>query len=380
MDTSAAKALLASFVSLPHAWVWAVYGRWPISVAFPLPSGQTDRPAVLVIRHHRPILQREARSDHLRVWQSADEPAGHPGGGMNRPSTVWINGRLEPATRALLTVTDRGFQVGDGIFETLLAVGGRVLELPLHARRLAASAAVLAMPLPDDLERCLGKAITDLCRVNQLDGSDTQVAIRVTVSRGAVDTRALLPPDDVRPNMVVQAWRVDPPPPELLIRGLRLAISAVRRDPASPLARVKTTSRAEFVYAQLEAHQRGADDALFMTTDGHLAEATSASLFLVEGVRLATPSLECGIIVSTTREWVITSGGPGLGLTVRQAHLTPNDLFVADEAFLASSVAGIVPITSVDGRPIGAGTPGVWTLRLRAQRHNAAADISRIPT
>ena len=304
-------------------------------------------------------------------------PGDRAGGGMNRPGTVWINGRLEPAERVLLTVTDRGFQVGDGIFETLLVVGGRVLELPLHTSRLQASAAVMAMPLPDELERLLGQAIADLCRANRLDGSDTQCAVRVTVSRGAVDGRALLPPDDVRPNLVIQAWLVDPPPPELFSRGLRLAISAVRRDPASPLAMVKTTSRAEFVYAQIEAHQRGADDALFLTTDGHLAEATSASLFLVEGVGLATPSLDCGILASTTREWVISSGGPGLGLAVRQDHLTPNDLFVADEAFLTSSVAGILPVTSVDGRLIGAGTPGVWTLRLRALRENAASDIFR---
>ena len=296
---------------------------------------------------------------------------------MNSPSTVWINGRLEPAEAALLSVTDRGFQVGDGIFETIRVVGGRVLELSLHASRLQASAAVMAMPLPDDLLRCLGQAIADLCRANRLDGSDAQVAVRVTVSRGAVDGRFLLPPDDVRPNMVVQVWRVDPPHLESLSRGLGLAISQVRRDPTSPLATVKTTSRAEFVYAQIEAHQCGADDALFLTTDGHLAEATSASLFLVEGVGLATPSLDCGILASTTREWVISSGGPGLGLAVRQDHLTPNDLFVADEAFLTSSVAGILPVTSVDGRPIGAGTPGVWTLRLRALRENAASDIFR---
>jgi branched-subunit amino acid aminotransferase/4-amino-4-deoxychorismate lyase len=301
------------------------------------------------------------------------------GGGMNRPSTVWINGRLEPAERALLTVTDRGFQVGDGIFETIRVVGGRVLELPTHVSRLQTSAAVLAMPLPDDLERCLGLAIADLCIANGLDGSDTQVAVRVTVSRGAVEGRALLPPHDVRPNIVVQAWRVDPPPAELLSRGLHLAISEVRRDPASPLATVKTTSRAEFVYAQIEARRRGADDALFLTYDGHLAEATSASLFLVEGVGLTTPSLDCGIVVSTTRSWVISSGGPGLGLAVRQDHLTPNDLYGADEAFVASSVAGILPVTIVNGRPIGAGTPGVWTLRLRTLRENEASDSSTTP-
>ena len=296
---------------------------------------------------------------------------------MSGPGIIWINGRLEPADRPLITVTDRGFQVGDGIFETMRVVGGRTLEFAMHVSRLRASAAVLAIPLPEGVEHHLGRAVADVCRANQLDGPDSQAAVRVTVSRGAVDGRALLPPDDVSPTLVVQAWPADPPAPELLSRGLRLVISGVRRDPASPLATVKTTSRGEFVYAQLEARRRGVDDALFLTTDGHLAEGTSASLFLVAGVGLATPSLDCGILVSTTREWVISSGGPELGLAVRQDHLTLNDLFVADEAFLTSSVAGILPVTSVDGRPIGAGTPGVWTLRLRALRENAASDIFR---
>ena len=236
---------------------------------------------------------------------------------MNTTSMVWINGRLEPGDKALLTVTDRGFQVGDGIFETLRVFGGRVLELPLHTSRLQASADVLALPLPENLEGCLGQAIAELCRANRLDGPDSRGAVRVTVSRGAVDGRALFPPDDVTPNMVVQSWPVDPPPPELLSGGLQLTISAVRRDPLSPLATVKSTSRAEFVYAQLEAHRRGADDSVFMTTDGHLAEATSASLFLVDEAGLATPSLDCGIVVSTTRGWVISSGGPRLGLAVQ---------------------------------------------------------------
>ena len=298
---------------------------------------------------------------------------------MSPSGTVWINGRLEPADAALLTVTDRGFQVGDGIFETLLVAGGRVLELPLHVSRLQASAAVMDMPLPGDLASFVGQAITDLCRANQLEGAGARVAIRVTVTRGAVDGRALLPPDDVRPNVVIQAWAADPPPPELPGRGLHLVISKVRRDPASPLAAVKTTSRAEFVYAQIEARRRGGDDALFLTTDGHLAEATSASLFLVGAEGLSTPSLDCGILVSTTREWVISSGGPGLGLAVRQDHLTPDRLFAADEAFLASSVAGILPITRVDDRPIGSGTPGPCTMRLRALREGPVSDIARKP-
>ncbi len=280
---------------------------------------------------------------------------------------------MEPAGKALLTVTDRGFQVGDGIFETVRVVGGQARGSALHASRLQASAAVLEIPLPDGLERCLDRAIAEVCRANLLDDPGTQVAVRVTASRGPVDGRGLRPPEQVRPNLVVQTWRVDPPPPELLERGLRLVISGVHRDPLSPLATVKTTSRAEFVYAQLEARQRGADDALLLTTDGHLAEATSASVFLVVGAALVTPSLDCGILVSTTREWIISSGAPMLGVVVREDRLVPRELFTADEAFLASSVAGILPVSSVDGRPVGAGRPGDVTLRLRALREAAVS-------
>jgi branched-chain amino acid aminotransferase len=252
-------------------------------------------------------------------------------------------------------------------------VGGRVLELGVHANRLRASAAVLEIALPPDLEGCLQSALTQVCRANGLDEPGMKVAVRVTASRGAVDGRDLRPPDEVTPNLVVQAWRVDPPSPELLQRGLALVVSGVRRDPTSPLATVKTTSRAEFVYARLEAQRSGADDAVFLTTEGHLAEATSASVFLVTRAGLTTPSLECGIIVGTTRYWVMSEGAPRLGMAVREGRLVPDELFTADEVFLASSVAGIVPVSSVDGRPIGDGKPGEVTMRLRALREASAS-------
>ena len=295
---------------------------------------------------------------------------------MSTPRIVWINGRLEPADKPLLTVTDRGFQLGDGVFETIRVVGGVVLEVGLHLSRLEASASALAIGLPEDLEGLLARAITEVCAANELDDARVQAAVRVTVSRGPVEGRGLLPPDDVSSNLVVQAWRVDMPAEDLLDKGLHLVISTVRRDPASPLARVKTTSRAEFVYARLEARRRGADDALFLTTDGHLAEATSASLFLVEPSGLATPSLECGILASTTRAWVISSAAPRLGLKVCEGQFTLDALFVADEAFLASSVAGILPVTVAEKRPIGDGTPGPCTLSLRALREGVAGEMS----
>ena len=288
---------------------------------------------------------------------------------------VWADGRLVPAGAAVLSASDRGVQLGDGVFETVRVFEGRILELPLHAARLATSAAALEISMPDDVEARLRVAITELLAADGHVGPGLELSVRVTLTRGPVEDRSLLPPRGVTPTLLVQASRVGPPPADLLERGLSLAISSIRRDPRNPLAAVKTTSRADFVYARLEARRRGADDALFLTTDGHVAEAPSASLFLVRAGELATPSLACGVLVGTTREWLLAWAGR-VGLTAREALLAPDDLFAADEAFLASSVAGVLPVTRVDGRPIGPGAPGPWTARARRDREAFAHEAT----
>jgi branched-chain amino acid aminotransferase len=294
---------------------------------------------------------------------------------MNRPSHVWINGRIAPADEPVLTAFDRGFQLGDGVFETLRARAGRPTELAEHAARMRRSAAGLAIDVPDDLEGLLAAAIDELLVAEDLAGPDGDASVRVTVSRGSFFGRGLLPPDEhPAPTIVVQAWPVARPPAAHLEVGLHLTPSSVRRDPENPLSALKTISRADYVYARVEARTAGADDALFLTTDGYLSEATSANLFVIRGGRggdaapeLATPSLACAILPGTTRDWILRWGA-GAGLRPVEGLLTTRDLHEADEAFLSSSVAGILPVTRFDGAPIGAGLPGPWTLRARADR------------
>ena len=201
---------------------------------------------------------------------------------------------------------------------------------------------------------------------------DADASIRVTVSRGAITARGLLPTQQVTPTIVIQAWPVPPPPADHLERGLHLAASSVRRDPENPLSAFKTTSRADYVFARLEARRAGADDALFLTIDGHLSEATSANVFLVRGgggarPEFATPALGCAILPGTTRTWLL-GWAATVGLAPVEGWLTAADLADADEAFLCSSVAGVLPVTRFDGRPIGTGVPGPWTLRAREAR------------
>jgi branched-chain amino acid aminotransferase len=288
---------------------------------------------------------------------------------IERPTTsVWLNGRIVDGDGPHLSVFDRGFLLGDGIFETLRAARGAPVELEEHLDRLRDSAAGLAIPLPDDVDPRLEAGIIELLVANGLGGPRGDASVRITVTRGTFRGRGLLPTDEtVEPTIVIQAWPIAPPPPGHLEAGLHLVASAVRRDPESPLSALKTTSRADYVYARLEARKAGADDAIFLTIDGHLSEATSANLFVVREAELATPSLACAILAGTTRSWIL-SWATEVGLATQEGWLTTRDLAEADEAFLSSSVAGILPVTRFEGSPIGSGLPGLWTAKARAAR------------
>jgi branched-chain amino acid aminotransferase len=285
------------------------------------------------------------------------------------PRYVWVDGAIAPARGTHLSAFDRGFQLGDAVFETLRARGGRVTELEQHLARLRASADGLGIALPAATEDTLTRGIDELLQAEDLAGEDGDAALRITVSRGRFHGRGLLAPSDAvtGPTIVVQAWPVVPVASALLERGLHVVTSAIRRDPSSPLGPLKTTSRADHVYARLEAQRAGADDALFLTIDGYLSEATTANVFLVSRQRLETPALDCGILAGTTREWLL-GWARRVALEPAEVRLLPGDLAAADEAFLCSSVAGIVPLTRYDGRPIGDGRPGPWARRARADR------------
>ena len=149
----------------------------------------------------------------------------------SRPAHIWLDGRLLPADAPHLSAFDRGFQLGDGVFETLRARAGRPTELPEHVARLQRSAAGLAIPLPDDVEARLAAGIAELVAAEGLAGPDGDASIRITVSRGVFFGRGLLPPDEHPPaTIVIQAWPVaaDPdgsprarPPPGLEHRPAR---------------------------------------------------------------------------------------------------------------------------------------------------------------
>jgi len=290
--------------------------------------------------------------------------------------SIWLDGGLVDARGPHLNVTDRGFQLGDGVFETARARRGVVIELDEHLERLRQGCLALGLNLTVSDDQ-LVDGIAELLAAEGLDGAGESggavgdAALRITVTRGPLERRGLLPAgfEDLAATVALQCWPYAQPAAELLEHGIRAVSSAIRRDPASPLSGVKTTSRADYVYARLEAARAGADDALFLTIEGTLSEATAANLFVVAGSTLATPPLTAAILAGTTRTWLIAHA-ERLGLVLAEVDLRPAELVAADEAFLTGSVAGIVPLVSLDGRPVGSGRPGPRTRVLRQARED----------
>ena len=297
--------------------------------------------------------------------------------------SVWVDGALLGRDEAHVSIFDRGFQLGDGIFETRRARRGVAIEIDEHLERLAESAGALELGLPPlDTIR---NGLAELLAANGLDGaggggapgagggpvSDApgDAAVRITVTRGRSFAGGLIPAgfDDLAATVGIQATAYTPPLATSLERGIRAITSSQRHDPSSPLAGVKSTSRADYVRAKLDARRAGADDAIFLTTNGDLSESTSANLFLVRDGRLLTSPLDAAILAGTTRGWLLAHGAT-LGAPATARALRPEELLAADEAFLSSSVAGIIPLVSIDGHAIGSGRPGERTLALRIAR------------
>lgn len=279
-----------------------------------------------------------------------------------KESVLWVNDRLVPAGEAHLDPRDRGFSLGDGLFETMRARGGIVLFVERHLARLSEGARTIGLPLPWD-EEWLKKAIRETVEVNGL----SEAAVRLTVSRGVPKRRGLRPEPDSEPTLVVHAEHF-PGYPDSLYEGMHAVTSRfVRRNERSPLSSVKSLSYLENVLARREADACGADEALLLNTSGYLACASAANLFLVLGEELFMPDLASGALPGTVRDVVANDLAPLAGLEVTERAVNPEELAWADEAFLTSALLGVVPLVETDDLAIGGGAPGPVSARLAAE-------------
>lgn len=258
-------------------------------------------------------------------------------------SILWLNGRLTPDSEATVPALDRGVLWGYGLFETMRVYEGRVWALGDHYERMAAGARLLEISLPSADE--LHAAIDAVLGANDL----REAGARVTVTRGAGPPDPHAEPHG-QPNVIVAAWPIADYS-ELYALGMALVSLP---GGGRPLAGVKTTSYAASVAGRIVARRAGADDALFVGTDGRVLEGTGSNLFCVTRDRIATPPLDEAVLPGVTRRHVIRVAA-GCGLVVSEQPLHLRDLFAADEVLLTSSLREVYPVRSVDGRDVGRG-------------------------
>lgn len=256
---------------------------------------------------------------------------------------VWFNGELVPATEARIDPTDRGFLLGDGIFETMLARRGRTVFLDAHILRLQRGAAAIGLAIPLDPAR-IAAACADLLEANGLTDAPC-ASLRLTLTRGP-GPRGLALPASPAPTLMMTAAPAAAAPP-----GLSAIVATPRRNNRSPSAALKAIAYLDNVLAREEARARGAEEALMLDSDGHLACASAANIFLWERGRLVTPSTDCGILAGITRAAVLELA-PGLGIETAEERIDTVRLAQIDGAFLTNSLMGIVPLTRIDGRTL----------------------------
>jgi branched-chain amino acid aminotransferase len=275
-----------------------------------------------------------------------------------------VNGALIAAGQAHIDALDRGFTLGDGLFETVRVYRGRPLGLDRHIARLRRGAAFLAIDLPWE-DREFDDAIAATLDANGL----SEAALRLTLSRGVPAARGLLPDPTATPTLVIDVQPFTGYPGELYSRGTAAVTGCIPRNEHSPLSRLKTLSYLEQVLARREAAAVGADEALMRNTAGELVCASAANLFLVVGDLMVTPPIEAGALPGTTRELLLQQLAPDAGIEVIERSIQPGELSVASEAFLTSSLLGVAPLTRVDDRPVGGGLPGPRTRQLMHLLH-----------
>lgn len=268
---------------------------------------------------------------------------------------TWVDDGLVDAAEACVSVFDRGFRTGEGVFETLRAYGTHPFRLEAHLERAAAGAETLGFDLPDHLRR----AVVETTEANAIDGED--LAVRVTVTAGRLDPEGTFPPttDAERPPTVVVTTNVLRYGSEMYRDGLSATVVPWSRE----IPQVKAVSYLAASLARREAHRQGADEALLTDQRGMVLEGSYSNVFAVIRGVLVTPPLEAGILAGVTRAVTLDVAGAE-GLALEERPLSVTELVEADEAFLTASTREIVPLVRVAGRIVGNGRPGPVTAAL----------------
>jgi branched-chain amino acid aminotransferase len=273
------------------------------------------------------------------------------------PTRININGVITGPDEAKISVLDHGLLFGDSVYETLRTYKGKPFLFSRHYARLENSARAVELQLPWTKAKTLAEIQKTLfageCR------------IRLIFTRGVGEVAADIE-TCTAPCAIIIVVPLVVPPERIYQEGVDTVISTVRRSPR--FADIKTGSLIHQVLARREAKMKRAYEAILLTADGKLSDGITSNIYIVREGRLLTPGRDAGIVAGITRA-VVLDLAREMGLQVVEGLFDVNEIATADEMFLTSSTREVVPISSVDGKPVAGGKPGPVTLMLlRAYR------------
>jgi branched-chain amino acid aminotransferase len=283
---------------------------------------------------------------------------------------VSIDGSVVTAERAVVSVFDRGFLYGDGVFESMRVYGGRAFACGEHLARLARSARALDFEVPVDAHALEG----EVARAIAASGL-AEAYVRVMVTRGPSESVTLTPSGVATPTRVVIVEALRLPAKDVYTRGLRAVhVGWSRGQEGGPAAGAKVLSYVASLAALREARARGAEEAIFVARDGSVRDASAANVVAVTpNGALVSPADGAGVLGGITRGHVFDLACT-MGLSCSLQTVTLEELRAAREVFLTSSIREIASVVSIDGRTVGDGAPGAVARALhRAYRMRAGA-------
>jgi branched-chain amino acid aminotransferase len=279
------------------------------------------------------------------------------GTATDKPLLALVDGRLVDVREAAISVFDAGFQSGDAVWEGLRVYNGTVFRLDDHLHRLADSAKALKITLPLALEE-IGAAVDVTLAANDLRHD---AHVRLMVTRGTRLTSGMDPRNAPPTGTLVIVAERKPVPLQPAPQTLRT--SSIRRPgPQTVDPGIHHANQLNSILARLEVQDTGVDAALMLDQDGYVAEADTANIFCVTNGRLRTP-FATSCLHGITRG-IVLGLGVDLDLSPREERLTLFDLYGADEVFITGTICELVPIVTIDDRPVGAGKPGPDSGRL----------------
>ncbi|MCC7476077.1 MAG: aminotransferase class IV [Pirellulales bacterium] len=261
-----------------------------------------------------------------------------------------VNGEITPLEDARISILDRGFLYGDSVYEVFRTYEGVPLFCHEHFDRMENSAKLIAMKISQSREELLEEMRRTAAAANVVAGQDIYVRWHVTRGSGALD---LIPAADLPTSFVIILKEVPKWNPEFYSRGMRLAVTEVRRNPVEALSPdIKSGNYLNNILGVSEAIRTGADDCLMLNPSGQVTEASNSNVFFVIGGRLVTPNVESGVLRGITKR-AIAQLGAEQGFPLDDRPVDANELEQATECFVTSATREVMPVVSLrlgDGR------------------------------